>query len=364
LSQATLVRRVPIQKIAKSLLRGLVLYGISIVVALLVNSLFIAASGGNIIDAYSKIFSSSFGSWIGFGQTLNKWTPLLLGALAVALGNRGGVYNIGVDGQIYIGAVFATGLGFLLADVPIPAPLIVFLVLLAGFIGGGMYAGIAGYLRAVYNVNEIFTTVMMNFVAVFIVEYLATGPWNDPIAGEAITLPIISSAHLPSLIPRTGSHLGILFALLMVFGIWFLLNKTRLGFHIRAVGDNPVASEVGGVNIRTSIFLTLALSGAIAGLAGAVEVIGVHGGRLILGLTPNYGSLAILISAVGMASPTIILGWSAFFAVFFVGSDSLQRSISFPAAGVLVFQAVMFLIIMWIRLLHERGSLAFLGEKS
>lgn len=352
-------RRVP-----KRLLNGLVLYGISIGVALLFNGLFIAAAGGDIIQAYSKIFGSSFGSWIGFGQTLNKWTPLLFGALAVALGNRGGVFNIGVDGQIYIGAVFATGLGFLFKSIPLPPSLMVVLVLLAGCIGGGLYAGIAGFLRAVYNVNEIFTTVMLNFVAVFIVEYLATGPWNDPIAGEAITLPIVSSAHLPSLIPRTGSHIGVILAIAMVFGLWFLLNKTRLGFHIRAVGDNPVASEVGGVNIRNSVFLTLALSGAIAGLAGAVEVIGVHGGRLILGLTPNYGTLAILISAVGMASPFIILGWSAFFAVFFVGSDSLQRSISFPASGILVFQAIMFLIIMWIRQLRDRGSLAFLGEKS
>lgn len=351
-------------RLSRQLLETLLIYGLGIGIALAVNSLFIIAIGGNIFNAYSSIFSASFGNLIGFGQTLNKWTPLLLGGLAVAVGNRGGVFNIGVDGQIYLGAVFATGAGFLLKDLSLPAPVMIVIILLIGMLGGALFAGIAGFLRAVYNVNEIFTTVMLNFVAVFLVEYLCTGPWNDPIAGEAITLPIPSSATLPSLIPRTGAHIGILLALAMVFGVWFLLNKTKLGFHIRAVGDNPVASEVGGINVRFTVFIAMALSGAIAGLAGAVEVAGVHSGRLILGLTPGYGTLAILIAAVGTASPVSILAWSAFFAVFFVGTDSLQRSITFPAAGVLVFQAVMFLIIMWIRLKRGKRTLAVLEVKS
>lgn len=357
--------KVPVTRGAtRKILDTLLVYGVGLGIALVINGIFIVAAGGDIISAYTSTFTASFGNATGFGQTLNKWTPLLLGGLAVAIGNRGGVFNIGVDGQMYLGAVFATGIGLLMKDLGLPGPVMIVIVLLMGMVGGSLFAGIAGFLRAVYNVNEIFTTVMLNFVASFLVEYLSTGPWNDPIAGEAITLPIPSSATLPYLIPRTGSHVGILLAIAMVFLVWFLLNKTRLGYHIRAVGDNPVASEVGGIQVRKNIFITMLLSGALAGLAGAIEVTGVHSGRLILGLTSGYGTMAILIAAVGMANPLSIFGWSAFFAIFFVGTDSLQRSIAFPAAGVLVFQAVMFLIIMWIRSIRGWRPAVVAKEKS
>jgi simple sugar transport system permease protein len=341
----------------KKFLDGLTTNGVGIGIALIINSLFIVAAGGGILFAYKSMWAASFGSMIGFGQMLNKLTPLLFGALAVAVGTKGGVYNIGVDGQIYLGAVFATGIGFMLADLPIPGPLMILIVLLAGAIGGGLFAGIAGFLRAVYNVNEIFTTVMLNFLATFLVDYLSTGPWNDPIAGEAITMPIPSTSQLPYLIPGTGSHVGILISLLAVVAVWFLINKTKLGYHIRAVGDNAIAARVGGINVKLTMFYAMFISGAIAGIAGAVEVIGVHSGRLILGLTPGYGTFAILIAAVGLANPISILPWSIFFAIFFVGTDSLQRSISFPASGVLVFQALMFLIIMYIRILRGQRTM-------
>lgn len=326
-------------------LREAGIYLAAILVALAINSIFIVLAGGNILDAYRTIIQVSLGNTVGFAQTLNKWTPLLLGSLAVALGNRAGVFNIGVNGQIYMGAIWATGLGLLLEPLGLSPLLAIPLVLIAGMAGGGLLSGIAGALKARYQVNEIFVTVMLNFVALYMTEYLASGPWGDPMAGEAITRPIAPSAELPMIISRGGGHVGILLGFLLTFGVYFLIEKSMLGYRFRAIGDNKDAAIIGGMNYRKLVFLGLLLSGVLSGLAGAIEVAGVHR-RLIYGLSPNYGPMAILIAAVGRNNPFGVLVSSFFFAVLFIGSDSLQRSVGLPASAVLVFQAVMFLALL------------------
>lgn len=326
-------------------LRGIGIYGAAILVALAITSIFIAVAGGNILDAYTTIIEVSLGNTVGFAQTLNKWTPLLLGSLAVSLGNRAGVFNIGVNGQIYMGAIWATGVGLFLEPLGLSPFLALPLVLIAGMAGGGVLSGLAGALKARYGVNEIFVTVMLNFVALYLTEYLASGPWGDPMAGEAITRPIAETAELPMIISRGGGHIGILLGFLLTFGIYFLLEKSMLGYNFRAVGDNKDAAIIGGINYKLMVFLGLLLSGVLSGLAGAIEVAGVHR-RLVYGLSPNYGPMAILIAAVGRNNPFGVLVASFFFAVLLIGSDSLQRSVGLPASAVVVFQAVMFLALL------------------
>jgi simple sugar transport system permease protein len=306
---------------------------------------FIAAFGANPLVALGTILRASLGSTTGFAQTLNKTTPLLLGSLAVALAMRGGFFNIGVDGQIYAGAISATGTAFLLGTIGLPGPPAVAAVLAAGVAGGIVFGGLPALLRARWGVNEIFVTVMLNFVALFLTEYLTTGPWNDPMAGEAISRPIPAAANLPMLMPQGGAHTGILLALACTLAGGWTMSRTWWGYRIRAAGDNPVAAHLGGVNLAAIALGTLTASGALAGLAGAIEVAGVHD-RLILGLSPGYGLLAILIAVLSRGTAAGLMGTSFAFAALLVGSDSLQRSIALPASAVYVFQAIVVLCVL------------------
>ena len=328
-----------------AIITEVVIYLGALVVAVLVTAGFIAAFGKDPLVAYRMILQASVGSAAGVGQTLNKATPLLLGSLAVALAMRGGLFNIGVDGQIYAGAIAATAGAFLLAGTALPARAAVPTVLALGTAGGALLGAIPAVLRAGWGVSEIFVTVMLNFVALFLTEYLTTGPWNDPVAGEAISRPIPSVAALPQLDPQQGAHAGIVLALAIGLTLAWLLARTWLGYQIRAAGDNPVAARLGGVNLVRITLVALIASGALAGLAGAVEVTGVYN-RLILGLTPGYGILAILIAVLARRAILGVIAVSLGFAILLVGSDTLQRSIGFPSSAVYVFQAVTVLCVL------------------
>ncbi len=197
-------------------------------------------------------------------------------------------------------------------------------------------------------------TVMLNFVFIQLTDYLATGPWNDPLAGEAITRPIAPPSYLPAFSAELGAHVGILVALAVAVVVAAVLNRTLLGYGVRAVGDNPVAARVGGISVGWIAFAALGVSGAIAGLAGAIEVSGYHQ-RLILGLSPGYGYMAILLAVLGKYKPLGVVVAGFGFAVLLVGSDSLQRSVRLPQSAVLVFQAVILLSILFAESLRSGG---------
>lgn len=334
---------------ATPLVRRLVVEGAiylgAVLLATLVSALFIVAMRGDVVVAFRTIVVSSLGSLGGIAQSLNKLSPLLLGGVAVMLGLRGGFVNIGVDGQIYAGAILTTAVAFSLASSNLPALVLVPLVLAAGAVGGGIFGAIPGVLRARWGVNEIFVTVMLNFVAYYLTEYLSTGPWNDATSGEAITLPIPAAANLPMLMPAGGAHAGIVIALVVAVLVSFLLTRTVLGYEIRAVGANPRAAIAGGISIPRITLITLTLGGALGGLAGAIEVSGYHN-RLILGLTPGYGAMAILISVLGTNRPLGVGVAAAAVAALMVGADSLQRSVKLPASAGFVFQAIVVLCVL------------------
>jgi simple sugar transport system permease protein len=317
----------------------------AVALASAVSALFIVAMRGDVLVAFRTIVSSSLGSLGGIGQTLNKISPLLLGSTAVMLGQRGGFFNIGVDGQIYLGAICATAVAFALGGLALPSVAMLPGVLLAGALGGALFGAVPGALRARWGVSEIFVTVMLNFVAYYLTEYLTTGPWNDPTSGEAITVPIPDAANLPMLLPQAGAHAGVVLAVAASVLVALLLGRTLLGYEIRAVGDNARAALVAGIRIPRITLLTLALSGALAGLAGAIEVSGYHN-RLLLGLTPGYGAMAILISVLGRKRPLGVAIASALVAILTVGADSLQRSVRLPASAGFVFQAIVVLCVL------------------
>jgi simple sugar transport system permease protein len=318
------------------------IYLVGVTVALIVNALLLAATGADPVSAYRTIITASLGSTSGLVQTLNRMTPLLLGSSAVAFAMRAGYINLGIDGQIYAGAIFATWLAFSLTGVPrtvgLPA------VLVAGVVGGGLLALIPAYLRSRRGVNELFVTVMLNFIALLLAEYLATGPWTDPIAGEAITVPIPAGTFLPRMF-GTGGHIGVFIALPVTLAISFWLSRTRAGFAYRAGGSNALAARFGGVRLQQVGIIALVVAGALGGLAGAIEVTGVHR-RLLTGITPNFGYMSVLIAVLARRWPLATIPVAFMFSVLIVGADSLQRSVGLPASAVFVFQAVVVLAVL------------------
>jgi simple sugar transport system permease protein len=300
---------------------------------------------GDVLVAFRTILTSSLGSIGGIAQTLNKVSPILLGSTAVMLARHGGFFNIGVDGQMYVGAIATTALAFFAVGWNLPQAVLLPAVLVAGVIGGGALGAVPGLLRARWGVSEIFVTVMLNFVAFYLTDYLTTGPWNDPVSGEAISRPIPPAATLPMLLPEAGGHTGIAVAVAVAVLVAVLLGRSVLGYEIRAMGDNPRAARIAGIDLSRLTLLTLAASGALAGLAGAIEVSGYHN-RLILGLTPGYGAMAILIAVLGKMQPLGVAVASVLVAVLMVGSDSLQRSVGLPASAGFVFQAIVVLCVL------------------
>jgi simple sugar transport system permease protein len=327
------------------LLGELLTYAAAVALAAAVSALFVLAMRGDVLVAFRTIVSSSLGSVGGIAQTLNKASPILLGSVAVMLARRGGFFNIGVDGQIYAGAIATTALAFAAAPWSLPKAVLLPAVLIAGVAGGAALGAVPGLLRARWGVSEIFVTVMLNFVAFYLTDYLTTGPWNDPVSGEAISRPIPAAATLPMLLPEAGGHSGVVVAAAMTVLVARFLSRSLVGYEIRAMGDNPRAARIGGVDLPRLALVTLAASGGLAGLAGAIEVSGYHN-RLILGLTPGYGAMAILIAVLGKMRPAGVALASALVAVLMVGADSLQRSVGLPASAGFVFQAIVVLCVL------------------
>ncbi|HEY8415031.1 MAG TPA: ABC transporter permease [Thermaerobacter sp.] len=334
----------------------LAVYGGATVVVVLALAAVILAMGANPGEALATALQDSLLTVGGFGQTLNRMTPLLLASLSFAVGYRAGLFNIGMDGQIYAGAILATGLGLLFAGAAggggaglIP------LLLGAGVVGGALYAVLPSVLRVLWGVNEIFTTVMFNFVALYLVEYLSTGPWNDPTAGEAITRPIPGGALLPMLIPRGGAHAGVLLAVAVALAVWWFLYRTVFGYELRSVGSNPRAALYAGIALGRVQVLALCLGGALSGLAGAIEVTGVHQ-RLLLGLSPNYGVMAILVAVLGRNHPLLLVPVNLAFAVLVAASDSLQRTVGLPASAVFMVQGLAVLVVLFLEAIRQRQA--------
>ena len=288
--------------------------------------------------AYSALIEGAFGSTNAMAETLVKATPLLLVGLGICIAFRANVINIGGEGQMIIGGILATQIGLTFTD--LPGWLVIIIALFVGFLGGAIWGGIPGLLKAYFNVNEILSTVMLNAIAVQIMNFLLRGPMIDPAQLEKAskipqTARLLDAFRLPRLVP-TRLHLGFLIAVILAILVYILLWRTTLGYRIRAVGQNPHASRYGGIRVRRRIVTALLLSGAFAGLAGAIQVFGVNY-RMITdgsasGFTGAAGFNGIVAALFGQLHPIGTIPASIFFGALLVGANKMQRVVQIPSA--------------------------------
>jgi simple sugar transport system permease protein len=316
---------------------------IAVVASFVAAGIFIAAMGFNVLDAYETILFTSFRSLNGFIQTLLKFVPLVLLALAFTVPLAAGKFNIGGEGQMIVGAIGATAVGIMLADLPLVVLLP--LVILAGIAFGALWGAIPAWLLYQFGINEILTTVLLNFVSFGIIDYVATEIWKDPFAGHPTTVPIGAGGELPRLIASPPLHSGIIIALLVAAAIYTYTNHTSAGYELIVTGANPRASKVYGVNIRFMFLLSLILGGALAGLAGAIEVSGVHH-RLIEGLQSNYLVLGIIIGLISRGNNLAVPFVAFFIAVLEVGASAMQRTMMIPGEMVFIVEALVLLFVL------------------
>ena len=320
--------------------------------ALVVGAVILLFLDVNPLEAYKALFEGAFGSANAFAETIVKATPLLLVAIGICISFRGDVINIGGDGQMIIGALLATWVGLTLTG--LYGWFVILLAMLAGFLGGAFWGGIPGYLKAYFNVNEILSTVMMNAIAVQLMNFLLRGPMIDP--SQALlaskipqTARLLEIFRLPRLVP-TRLHLGALIAVLLAILVYILLWRTTLGYRIRAVGQNPHAARYAGINVQRYIVLALLLSGAFAGLAGTNQIFGVNY-RMITdgsssGFTGGAGFNGIVVALFGQLHPLWSIPASVLFGGLLVGANSMQRAVQVPSAFVTVLNGLVVIFVV------------------
>ena len=325
---------------------------IATLAALAVGAVMLLLLGANPLEAYSALWDGAFGSTNAFAETLVKATPLLLVALGICISFRGDVINIGGEGQMIVGAILATWVG--LTFTTLPGWLGISLSLLAGFAGGAIWGGIPGFLKAYFNVNEILSTVMMNAIAVQLMNFLLRGPMIDPSQAELAskipqTARLLEAFRLPRLAP-TRLHLGALIAVILAILVYVLLWRTTLGYRIRAVGLNPNASRYAGINVKHYVVLALLLSGAFSGLAGATQVFGVNY-RMITdgsasGFTGSAGFNGIVAALFGQLHPIWSIPASILFGALLVGANKMQRVVQVPSALVIALNGLVVVFVV------------------
>jgi ABC-type uncharacterized transport system permease subunit len=328
--------------------------------ALAVGAVLLLILGANPIRAYGALLEGAFGSGNALAETVVKAVPLLLVGLGICIAFRANVINIGGEGQMIVGAILATVVGLALPGWP--GWVIIPLAILAGFLGGAVWGAIPGALKAYFSVNEILSTVMMNAIAVQLMNFLLRGPLIDPAQAELAskipqTAPLAQAFRLPRLVP-TRLHLGALLAVVLAFLVYILLWRTTLGYRLRAVGQNPYASRYGGIRVRRQIVIALLLSGAFAGLAGAIQVYGLNY-RMITdgsatGFTASAGFNGIVAALFGQLHPIGTIPASFLFGALIVGANRLQRVMQVPSAYILALNGLVVIFVVSSELWRRR----------
>lgn len=324
------------------LLRNLVIPVLAVLLSLVVGAIFILAVRVNPLAAYGALFKGAVGSPRALIQTALLATPLLLISLGLTLAFRSTVWNIGAEGQFFMGALAATWVGLTFSGWPMW--LLLPLMVVAGWLFGAAWAAIPGLLKAKQGANEIVTSLLLNYVAIFFINYLVRLPLKDPEYYLPQSASLVEAAILPP-IPGTRLHIGLVLALLCVPLVYLLLFKTPLGYRLRVVGANPEAGRYAGINVPAHIVIAMMLSGGLAGIAGMVEVSGVHH-RLMSGISPGFGYTAIVVALLGRLHPVGALLASFLFAALVIGADSMQRIVGLPVALTAVIQALVVLFIL------------------
>ena len=330
--------------------RAWVQQGAIVVAALVVPSIFILLAGKNPVSTWTLLLGYTLGTWNGFSDVLVNAIPLTLLGLGVAVAFRAGIFNIGGDGQLICGAVLAVALAPQLAGLGwLGLPLF----LLAGAVGGGLAGGLVGWLRTRFAANEIIVTIMMNYVALQMLTWVIRGPLQEPMRIFPRSYSIDAALQLPVLDPGSRLHAGLFVALAAVIVLQLVLSRSAFGFRLAVLGENPGAAAYAGINAGGTIILGLLLSGALGGLAGAVEIAGVFG-KLEDNFAAGFGLSAVAVALMARLNPWAVPLTAILFGVFYVGSGALQRQMGLPFPLVWIIQGVVILAFLASRAVRQR----------
>jgi simple sugar transport system permease protein len=314
---------------------------LSIILALLIGAGIIYAMGLDPLFAYKSLLNGAFGNTNAVGETLLRTTPLLFTALSYAIAKRCGIINLGGEGQLYMGALFGTVAGVYIQGLPVIVHLPI--TLLAGFLGGALWGFLVGFLKMRFGASELITTIMLNYIALNIVNYFITGPLKDPTPGTPPqSSPILEAARLPRILANTRLHAGLLVALLGLVIYFIFFWHTVKGYEMRVIGLNSNAGRYAGMNIKKSGLLAMFLAGGLAGLGGCSEIIGVQF-RLIQGFSSNFGFDGVAVALLGNGSPIGMAVSGLLFGALNAGSGKMQIFAKVPSALVQIIQGMIIL---------------------
>lgn len=339
-------------------MRKLLTLLLSLLAAFVVGGLILAIAGYDPFEAYAALIQGSLGDMRAIANTLTKATPLILTGLAVAVAFRGGLFNIGAEGQLYLGAMTAALIGVYVTG--LPGILHAFIALLAAGIVGALWASIAGYMKVKFGAHEVIVTIMLNYIAISFTNYLV----NYPFKAEGMiprTEPIPAAMQLTRLMPPNQLTTGIFIAIFTCIVMYWVFNRTVYGYEIRALGLNQDAARTGGIPVGKRMILTMFISGFIAALAGGVELLGVHR-AFSPGLSPGYGFDGIAVAVLARNHPLGVILSALLFGALRSGAMTLDRLTDVPTDFVIMIQAlvIIFVAVPWVvkkvRLPGKRGE--------
>jgi len=297
----------------------------AVVTAMAVCSALLVWGGASPVQGWILMFKGAAGSTFALTETLTRATPLIFTGLGAAVAFRAKLWNIGGEGQFYTGAVMAVLLG---TGPQWPSWVMIPYLFGAGALAGGLFLLVPTLLKTLMNVEEVVTTLLLNFVVLLFVNWLVFGPWKDPMAmGWPQSAPVTDTAVLPVLVARTRLHLGFILALGAAVLVWLFMEKTVWGFEIRAVGANPKASRFAGMPVNRAIVRTALISGGLAAMAGVSELCGVKG-YLTTDLSPGFGYTGIVVAMLAALHPLGVVAAALFVAMIYIGADSMSRAIN------------------------------------
>ncbi len=317
----------------------------AILATMILCSTLIVWAGAPVLESWFSMFKGAIGSRFAATETLTRSIPLIFTGLAAAVAFRSKFYNIGAEGQLYCGALAATFFGT--GMIVLPAILMVPFLMLVGALAGGLVLLVPVLLKTHMKVDEVVTTLLLNFVILLFVSYLIEGPWKDPMAmGWPQAASIIDEGVIPPMLSKGRLHYGFVFAIIAAIVVWAMMRFTVWGYQIRAVGLNITAAAFSGININRTIIRTAMISGGLAGLAGVSEVAGLKG-YLTLDLSPGFGYTGIAVAMLAQLNPLAVIPAALFLSGIYVGSDAMSRAMNIPTyiADVIVGMSVLAILV-------------------